>query len=192
MANSLYPASIKIDYQSAYGLHSMSIPTAKLAFDAGDYKFMKEDLTFIGVMGTLITAWVNAIKVFYPATTTFISWQGFTYATPTATADPLTSGTLNIAGTNALTGGGYQIKATQAVYTWRTDEFGLFKINLLDCAIADFTKQVSASHGNVSPLHAIVAGSNTWMRGRDGGLPQTFLQVSYGLNKKLRKAYRMN
>lgn len=189
--NSLYPASIRINYQSAYGLHSQTIPTAKIALDAGEYKFLKEDLTIIGVVPTLIAAWVAALKVFYPATTTFIDWQAFTYATPTAPPSPLATGAIGVVGTSSIPAS-QEAKATQSTHTWRTDEFGIFKIVLLDRVIASYDKITAVGNAEVASLHAIVAGANTWMRGRDGGKPQVFLQVAYTLNEKLRRAYRMN
>ena len=189
--NSLYPASLRIDYQSAYGLHSMTMPTAKIILDGGQYKFLKEDLTIIGVVDTLVTAYVNVLKTFFPAGVTFIGWQAFTYATPTSSAVPFISGTLGIVGTSAA-GANVEVKATQATYTWRTSEFGIFKVVMLDRVIGGYEKIVNPADSQVSTLHAIVAGANTWLRGRDGGLPQTFLQVAFTLNEKLRKSYRMN
>lgn len=189
--HSLFPASIRINYASEYGLHSQTIPTAKLALDGGVYKFLHEDLTFIGTISTLVTAWVNAIKVFFPATTTFIDWQGFTYATPTSPPSPLTSGALGIVGTHAAPAGTWK-KATQETLTWRTDEFGIFKIVLLDCVVGTFDKVTSSANAGVSPMNAIVTGANPWVRGRDGGIPQVFLQMATTMNEKLRKAYGMN
>lgn len=190
--NSLYPASIRLDYQTKYGLHSQTIPTAKIALDGGVYKFVKEDLTVIGAVTTLIQAWVDVLKGFYPSTTSWLGWQAFTYATPTSPAIPFIAGALATSGTNA-SGNDTNSKATQATYTWRTDEFGIFKIILLDTIVLDFNKITDvANAGYVAPVHAIVAGANTWMRGRDGGKPQTFLQMSRDLNDKLRESYRMN
>lgn len=189
--NSLYPASLRIDYQSAYGLHSMTMPTAKIALDGGLYKFVKEDLTVIGVVDTLVTAYVNVLKTFFPAGVTFIGYQAFTYATPTSSAVPFISAALGIVGTSSV-GASQESKATQATYTWRTNEFGIFKLVMLDRVIASYEKVTNPADAQVAGIHAIVAGADTWLRGRDGGLPQTFLQVAFTLNEKLRKSYRMN
>lgn len=188
---SLFPASLRINYQSEFGIHSMTIPTAKFAFDSGVYKFLKEDLTFIGQVDTLVTAYVNAIKSWFYTGVTFIDFQAFTYDTPTSAALPLFSANLGIAGT-AVAGTNVQRKATQATWTWRTNESGIFKLVFLDTSLGSFEKITNAANASVAPIHAIVAGANTWMRGRDGGLPVTFLQVAFTLNEKLRKAYRMN
>lgn len=189
--NSLSPAFIRINYQSLYGLHSMTIPTVKLGLDAGTYKFVREDLSYVGVAQTLAAAWITAIKAFYPTTTTFIDWLGFSMSSPTAQPIPVTGGAFGVAGTSSVSAY-MESKATQRTFTWRTDSFGIFKIVLLDLVVASYEKVTLPADALVASLHAIVANVDPWMRGRDGGKPVVFLQASTTLNEKLRRSYRMN
>lgn len=189
--NTLYPACIRINYSSTYGIHSMTIPSTKFVFTGGAWNFEKEDLSVIGVVNTLVTAWVNIVKTAYPANCNFIDWQAFTFASPTDPAQPLVSGSLGIVGTHGG-GTGYSNHATQATHTWRTNEFGIFKLVWLDLNLINYEKNTNVAAGQAANINATVTGANTWMRGRDGGIPQTFLQSAYTLNEKLRKAYRMN
>lgn len=192
--NSLFPAFVRIDYSTAYGVHSMTLPTVDVepTTPGGNiYQFILRGAALPAQVDSAVEDFVNTIKVFWPSSTVFNSYTLFTMADPEATPQPVESNILNIAGTNAVTS---YSKAVQYTWTWRTDEFGIFKLVFLDCPSANTFEKITS----LAPASADEAVSNyvtadvTFLAGRDGGRPNTFLQIAKTLNEKLRRSYRMN
>ena len=194
MANSLFPASVRINYTSAFGAHSMTLPTVPIldgpGGGAGNQFQLRGAALPVEIAGA-VNDFVQTIKQLAGTDITFIDWTAFKYATPTSRGLPIESGSLNILGIAGIT---TWRKAVQQTWTWRTDEFGLFKLVFLDFASGNsFDKVVSpAGDARYVAINAYVTAPVTFLAGRDGGRPSTFLQVATTLNEKLRRSYRMN
>ena len=192
--NSLYPAFVRIDSESQFGPHSMTVPSVPVIAAVGGGAPYTFDLRGLSVDVNVKDAgedFVDVLKPFFGPSYNFIGWTLFTMADPDATPVPVQSGSLAVAGTHA---GGSWTKAVQATWTWRTDAFGIFKIVLLDGSSEDsFDKATSVTGYPIGDaLSDYVTAPSTWVAGRDGGRPDVFLQVAYTLNEKLRRSYRMN
>lgn len=193
MANSIAPAFVKIDYTSRFGPHSMSLPCVPIltgpAGGAGDQFQLRGAALPVEVDGA-VKDFVAILKPFFPSTTTFINYTCYQLDDPEGPARPVISAPLNIVGTDTSSGWD---KATQRTWTFRTDEFGTFKLVFLDVRVADFDKVSTFVEGTVTGnLIDYVTADVTWLAGRDGGRPNTFLQLAMTLNEKLRRSYRMN
>ena len=192
--NSLYPAFVRIDYTSEHGPHSMTIPSVEVAPTTlgGDiYQFVLPSPLLPAQVDSAVEDFVNVIKPFFIPSTVFNAYTLFMMDDPDSDPSPVESNALNIVGT---AGTSSWEKAVQWTITWRTTEFGLFKLVLLD-AISnnDFDKITDADADvGLDPVNDYVTASVSWLRGRDGGRPNTFLQAAKTLNEKLRRSYRMN
>jgi hypothetical protein len=192
MPNSLYPAFVVLDYTSAYAPHKMTIPTRAWTapsgiFTYGSYPKWDDDseidaLDMVNDFATVLAgAWKNT------ATITTFTW--YTMASPTARPLPQLATTVAIAGTNVSTA---QDKARQHTITWRTTTFGISKIVVLDAPAADFDRIADVTDvAWVEDINDELTSVDKAWSGRDGGRPNTFLQVSVTLNERLRRAYRM-
>ena len=194
MQNSLSPAFVRINSTSAYGAHSTTIPSVPLIAPPGGVGGYGFDLRGAAIdvnAQDSIEDFVNLLKVFYPSTYTFIDYVLFSQPAPEDVPVPVESNVLSIAGTNI--GGGWA-KAVQETWTWRTTEFGIFKLVMLD-AVSDNSFDKLTNISGSAPHEALsdyVTADVTWIAGRDGGRPNTFLQIAKTLNEKLRRSYRMN
>ena len=192
--NSLSPAFVRIDSTSAYGPHSMTIPSVPVIAAVGGgspYVFDLRGAAIDVPVAGAVEDFVDVIKTLFPASYTFLSWTLFTQADEDAKPLPVEAGNLNVAGTHAGTGWD---KAVQYTITWRTDTFGIFKLVLLDAESGNVFDKVTNLTGEteLSAINDYVTDDVTWIAGRDGGRPNTFLQVAKTLNEKLRRSYRMN
>jgi hypothetical protein len=192
MANSLAPAFVRINYQSAYSIHTMTIPTVpyippSLGNTTGDF-----DLRGAAVdvnAGPTLSTFVNLLKVFFKPTVTFVDYTIFTKDSPTAPATPRYTGALGIAGTSTQTAAD---KAVQKTTTFRCDDFSIFKLVFLDSPAADFNLfRNSPPDAAWTALINHVTADVSWIASRKGGRPVTFLQSAATLNEKLRRSYKM-
>lgn len=192
MANSLFPAFVRLFYHTAFGQHVSTIPT--LAWDgdlgtngAGGY------LNHLGAevdAEDMILALVEELNEFQPSTAVHDSAIIYTMADATADPLPVAQVLLGEAGTHV----GADVPASQATMTLRTTNFGIFKLIWFDAPpTTDFLPQRTLP-GSGQPLDLFnVVTSTAWAwAGRDGGRPSQFLQISYTLNEALRKQYRLN
>ena len=190
MRNSLYPAFLEINYASQFGAHKLRVPTVPLTSDNG-WQFDLRGLAASVNVEEAVGDFVGVIKPFFLASTTFIDWTVFNMDTPEGIATPRNSGMLNVAGTSAASG--MQNKAVQMTTTFRTDAFGIFKLVFLDVPTSSFDRiATTAGYAQLAALVSYVTADVTFLAGRDGGRPNTFLQVSTTLNERLRRSYRMN
>lgn len=188
--NSLSPAYIVINYTSAYGAHKMTLPCVEYIPGSPVGSFTKWE-------GGLITAtdmvddFLTLAKPFFPATTTFDFYEVFTKETATADSVFRLAETLGIAGTSAL--GGWS-KAAEATWSFKSSTNGEFKITMLDFDSGDgWDKVTFAELAGASLAFAnYLTGSTHGFAARDDGQPYSFRQISYGLNKALRRKYNMN
>lgn len=190
--NALSPAFVKINYQTAFGSHSQTIPTVPYILpDIGNIsgQFDLRGAALSTPAGDAIEEFVNLEKVYFPASTTFIDYTIFTQADATSVATPRYSAPLGIVGTAGVP---IWTKATQATLTFRTEEFGLFKLVWLDFAADTFDRIASlAGRAGLAAIVNYVTADVSWMSGRDDARPTTWLQMSTTLNERLRRAYGM-
>lgn len=189
--NSLYPAFIRIDYTSAYAPHSMTIPTVPIEMSGGVAYFNPEGAPPSVTVQSQVDAYIAIIKPYFQTSTTFQSWQAFTMASPSSVPFPVASGGIAVAGTGAFVAG-YDIKATQMTWTYRSVLGGVFKLIFLDATINGWDKITNRNDAAVDPVNDYVLDVQTWMRARDNGAPGVFLQRAHTLNERLRRSYRMN
>jgi hypothetical protein len=187
--NSLSPAFVVINYHSAYGAHKMTLPT--LQYNPGSPGTF--DVRGGGTMDAseMVNDFVDLIKPFFPADVEFDFWEGFLKATPTADNVLKISESLTQVGTNAAPG---WTKATEAVWSFKSDLNGLYKLSMLDMGNADSWDKVTFSDlagDALTFVNYLIDDAHGWAA-RDDGQPVTFLQISYGLNKALRRKYNMN
>ncbi len=167
-----------------------SVPIAVGGGGAGIPNFTLRGAALPVQVPTAVQAFVNVLKPFFKATTTFQNFTAFVQDDPNGAPHPVYTDVLNIVGTDAAAGWG---KATQRTWTFRTDSFGLFKLVMLDIVISDFDRISTFVPATVTGnLIAYVTADVSWLAGRDGGRPQTFLQIANTLNEKLRRSYHMN
>lgn len=190
MKNSLYPAFFEINYVSAHGAHKLRCPTVPYT-TSGALQYDLRGLAASVDTDTAIADFVTKVKPFFLSSTTFIDYTLFSMDEPEGVATPVKSGALNVVGT--LTPDGKANKAVQMTTTFRTDQFGIFKLVFLDVPVVNFERVVSiADWADMQALVTYVTADVTFLAGRDGGRPNTFLQVSKTLNERLRRSYRMN
>lgn len=193
MANSLSPAFVKINYSSSYGSHVMTQPSVPLvagAYAPTGYAFVLRGAAVPVAVDDAVTDFVNTIKVLFPATVTFTDATVYSQPTPSDIPVPVASFALGISGTAAASGWD---KATQDTFTFRADDFTLYKLVLLDCVSFDqFDKVTDATvRTQFEDIVDYVTADVTWIASRGGGRPNTFLQYSITLNEKLRRSYNM-
>lgn len=191
---SLFPCSITFNYRSTYAPHKMTIPLNAWS-PASSGHLAGTNLAWDGTQkdtADLVGEFVTLLKPFFHTSTIFSDYVVYTYADEDAPARPVISDAITGgAGTGAAT-----IPATQASYMMKTTAYGTFKIVMLDT-------KVSAAFG---PLNSLVVGVNDAeialvdyikavanpFRGRDNAEVHNFVKVTYTLNEKLRKSYRLD
>ena len=190
MANSLFPAYVRILYKSPYAPHVQTIPTRAFDQDAGTFgSFMNWNSVPVDAE-TMIDALIAAEKEFYGVGTNFYAWEIWSYPDEDSAPLLLSSKNIDVDGTSAA---GAENKATQATWSFRTLAGGSFKIVNLDVEVTDFEKVLSASlSGDETAFIAeVVSADNAWS-GRDNARPGAFRQIAYTLNEKLRRNYYQN
>ena len=190
--NSLFPAFVKVDYHSVFGVHSMVLPTRTWSPDgatvAGTFVDWDDNDTDADDM---IQALVTLFLPFFIATTTFDLYTIYTMAAAGAKPVPVASAELGLDGTSVST---TWAKAVQKTFTFRTDLFGILKLVFLDCPSGNNFDRVNAFGADAATLAilaALSADTNAWSA-RDNGKPDTVVQQATTLNEALRKTYRMN
>lgn len=192
--NSLSPASAVISYHSAFGAHKMTVPTSEW-FAVGITGNLGSYLDRDGDPIDAEEMWVdfcNLARVFIPSTSVFDSVTVYTMATATSPQIPRSTVALGIAGTSAL--GGLS-QAQSSTFNFKTEANGDFRLVLLDTPLgsqgfkaihpADFNASVLA-------LEAFVAGRDVAIQGRDDSGVATLRKITFDLNDKLQKQYKMS
>lgn len=193
MANSLYPAFVTIEYQTAYGIHLMTIPArawnpAGGVGDNGTFNDWNDDpVDAEGMVTDLVTLFLP----FFPATTNFNVATIYTLEAADSDPNPRVAFNLDLAGTSVSA---TWAKAVQTTYTFRTDLFGIYKLVFLDAPSGNDFDRVNA-FGAAPAVNAIkdelALETNAW-NGRDNGRIVTLLAQTKTLNEKLRKEYNMD
>lgn len=192
--NSLSPASAVLDYHSIFGAHKMTVPTSEwfptsITGNLGSYVDHDGDPIDAAVMWV---DFVTLLKPFFLSTMTFDSVTVYTMATPTSPNIPRKTVPLGIAGTSALTG---LSQAQSSTFNFKTGDNGDFKVVLLDVPLG--SQGFNAIHpadfpSVVTDFAAFVTGRNTAILGRDDSIPSVLRKITYDLNDKLQKAYKMS
>lgn len=189
--NSLSPASVKIDYHTAYAAHSMVIPTLEwiptpVSGALGSYQTWS-GLTIDGQ--SMVQALVDLLKVFMLPTTTFDQVTAYTQATPTSPNIPRASVALGTAGISTSTA---QSQAVSYSFMFKTLGNHDSKLVLLDAPIGSgwFAPQLPAAFTTVvNNLAADFTDIDRAWSGRDDTRPATLRKITFDLNDKLQKEY---
>jgi hypothetical protein len=137
-----------------------------------------------------INAYVDVLKAFWSDGTTFVNFQLFSKPTPADIPVPIQGFALTTAVGTA--GASFAEEATQQTINYRTTDFNLMKIVLLDYAEnVSFSKiLVIPGSGALFDLDDYLHSDGCVINGRDGNPAGTFISATKKLNDKLRKAYR--
>jgi len=193
MANSSAPTRIQLNYHSAFGLHKANLNAREWHDDAsaGGMGSVDDWASSIAPVAAMVDALVGALLDIMPTTVVFDNYIVYTFATPTS--DPVPRAQKAFVAIDGDVADPGWTAAVQTTITWRTEEFGLAKIVMLDSASADDFSKIT-NLADSAALDAIdgefTAVSNGWS-GRDDARPQTFVSQTKTLNEKLRRAYRL-
>jgi hypothetical protein len=190
MANSLAPGFIVINEHSEFGLHKRVLPTrvwTGLTGSSGTYvpwgggTISDHDMVF---------SFVTKIKEVMVTTYHFDDYTVYTQADENSPPLPRFTEIIDIAG---LLTAADAVPASQGTMTFRTAAFGKFKLTLLDAIPSgDFLPQrpgdFTTDQSNLAL--EIESDANAW-QARDGSQITTLLRLTWTLNEKLRKAYRL-
>lgn len=187
--NSLYPGFTKLYYENASLEHVMTIPMKPFVGAGGAWYVELSGDVLGGVWTTVLTTYVNLLKVFFANTTTFTYAELWTMAS--ADADPVFVSTaqLNIAGT----AGSAQVNASQVVLSCRTFLGGTAKVYMLDTALAANQKLRPPSYGSAGTLALVnyLTGVSCPVFGRDGSRIVAVPQGLTKTNDSLRRRYNL-
>lgn len=189
MANSKAPAFFKCNYHSIYGAHVAVVPTLSWNAGAGSGEFATHAGGVVDAE-TMIVDLYTALAGLAPVDTTFDNYVIFDQPDPDDLPVPVASGDLSIVGIETTPGWN---KATQATMTFRTTNFGVFKIVTLDCAtnnLFDKTTVVGGA-GVLFDVFTVVSDPANGFAGQDNGRPNNLISQTVTLNEKLRRAYRL-
>jgi len=191
--NSLSPASVVIDYHTAFAAHKMTIPTLQwlptnISGNLGSYQAW--DLSTIDAEA-MVDALVTKLAALVPATTSFDLATAYTQATPTSDNIPVRSVALGTPGT--LVGGTFP-QAVSCTMNFKTLGNGDAKIILLDVPLgaSGFVALHAPFATGFTDVEAEITGvSNAWS-GRDDTRVANLRKVTFDLNDRLQKQYRMS
>jgi hypothetical protein len=134
---------------------------------------------------------LGVLSVFALPSTVWDLATVFTQAAPTGPAYPQASYVPTQVGVSA---GGNPSKATEITYIMRTTNFGIVKMVMLDVPVnINFESKLPGAFSAADNAFLDTFGdqSNAWA-GQDGFKPNTAVKITYNLNQKLRKEYRMD
>lgn len=189
--NPLYPAYTVIEYHSADGFHTMTIPNNEPDDVTGD----PNELTLVAWNATsrnwldMVTDLLAECVPRLPATGGFDRATLWTLDTPTSLPTFRGSASVTTVGTAATPGWS---RATQETINLRDSNGKVMKLTLLDFASGnDFGKYVNPGTIGVDGIVAeLVSDTNAWAS-RQNARPVTFLSRTATLNEKLRRSYRL-
>lgn len=189
--NSLYPAFIKIYYESALMPHTMTFQVQ--ASPTGDpitqRPFLIKANGGAADAGVLVAEFVNAIKVAAPATVTFQYWELWEIATDGG--DPVFRFTddLNVVGTSAVP----IVPANQIVWSYRTQDGGKGSIYLMATGAGANAKYRGPAFGSATfkTLVDYLVSDACIVKGRDDSRPVVVVKVLTKTNDALRRKLRL-
>jgi len=191
MPSSLFPAFIKLEYHSAYAPHIALWPTRGIDIDEGN-----PIASTIADWGAGQVLWTDMVDDLVAALAdlapTTVNFDRATLFNVTGIADdpqPISTYVVDVPGTEAAPG---YTQAVQLTMIWRTTDFNISKLVLLDGASFDAFDKVISLTGQP----ALTAINDVWtsvangFAGRDNARPDTFVAATKTLNEKLRRSYR--
>lgn len=186
--NNLSPAYTVIEYGTPFGSHRMTLPTVPAFIDVDAIaKFDLRGLAAHVSCEVAIDAFIAVLRPFLGTTSIIGNYTVFRKPTPADVPIPIFAKSASLAGTGNA---GVYSKSTQATITWRTTNFGIFKLVVLDTVVHGgvYERIVSpASIAAIQNMHNEVTQDVSFLAGRDEGRPETFLQAAFKLNDFLRK-----
>lgn len=191
MPNSPAPAFFRANYHSAFGIHTMQVPTRAWSSDplfpiAGVFEAW--DTASIDAQ-VMIEGFVDQLLPFYPNSVIFDNFLIFSQPTPDDDPLPVAgavfTGKIGSAGTPGWT------KAVQLTMSLRSTLFGIAKYVFLDAASGSNFDPIQVPDTPMSDLITYVTDETNAFSAQDNGRPNTFIKLTKTLNEKLRRAYRM-
>jgi hypothetical protein len=191
-AFSLSPAFVVVNYHSPFAPHKMTLPTlawSSLGGTHGEGGYTAWDEVTNRDADDMIKDLVTALADVMPDDTTFDDYIIYTKADAHAANIPQRAGPLAITGT--LTGA--YPPATQATWSFRTAAFNHFKLVTLDTQPPSDFARIEAADWSVDQNAVrtqLESDGNAWAA-RDGTQIATAIRITFTLNEKLRRAYRL-
>lgn len=188
--NSLSPASVVIDYHSAYAPHKMTIPTrawnpVPITGTLGSYEPWFGASVDAEVM---IMALITALAELMKTNAAFDNITIFTQATPTSPNIPRKSKAISVAGTATV---GLEAAISQT-WNFKTTDNGNMKIVLLDTPLLngwfDRVLPIDFEAEQTAVADEITLNTNAWA-GRDDADIDVCRSITWDLNDKLQKMY---
>lgn len=190
-ANSLYPAFFRLFSQSAFAPHVSTHPTlayTPVSGEDGTFENWESDNIDAGEM---IEDFVDLLLPFYDATTEFLTAIIFTQGS--AEAEPQPRRTISFTGKTG-TSIAAVVPASMSQYTFRTDNFGLAKIVMLDAPVTTNFLPITSLSASVAlgDLFDFLTDTTKAMAGRDNGRIDAFIRGTFKINDELRHQYRLD
>ncbi len=188
MVNSLAPAFFRLFETTAQSIHVRTVPT--LAWNPG------------GSFGTFLTwnagtidgddainDYIAKLLPFMISTTSINSAIIYTQADAESPARPRAA--FDIVGATGTSSDPAQ-PASQGLYIFRTDAFGLSKVTFLDQPVTTNFLPITSMPGSgaLPDLFVLLKDGDHPYAGRDNGRINTFVKATFKLNDKLRDEYR--
>lgn len=192
MANSQFPGFVDIVYHSPYGVHHMEICHHGWDFSGGSPvsgNFNTWNDTQIEA-DLMINNLVDEMLPFWTGVVVLDQYTIYTLADPDAPPVPVYAAALGNAGTSIET---EWLKAVQTTFSFRTTNFGVAKLVLLDTPSASgFDKILSfAASAEALAIFAELSSLDNGWQARDQGRINVLSQITFTLNEKLRREYNM-
>lgn len=191
--HTLSPASVLINYHTAFAAHTMTLPTlawfpTSITGALGSYQAW--DLSTIDAE-VAVNNLVDLLAPLVPASTVFDLATVYTMAGPTSPNIPRASVGLIQVGTSGATG---LAEANSATFNFKTLGNSNAKIVLLDFPLGSGGYNRLLPTGFSAPVLALAAEYESTAKmwaGRDDTRPSVLRTVTFDLNDKLQKQYRM-
>lgn len=194
MANSLYPAFVRLFYQSNFSPHTMTIPT-RAWIDPNDPDESGGYINWNGdgiVAADMINALVDDLVDLMDETSAFNSYIIYTLASPTA--PPIIRRVYPLTDVGTVSDS-FQVKATQHTFSMLDTEGAKMKLVLLDAPVQAGYEPVKTlatlSAAEQAVIGDLLTPDAAWSS-RNGARPATFRRKTVKLNDKLRRAYHMD
>jgi hypothetical protein len=188
----LYPAVVKYNYQSPFGLHVMTLPTREWldtrpsdafgSYDDWDSNFVDAESFWDTFASEMTVEFTDDIFI--------TSWEIWTYATPGGPAQFRVSKAITEQGAFVSTN---PFKAVQETYNFLDTEGLAVKLTFMDAVARDFDKatQYAVLAGGEQDLVDRFTGTDGVFSSRAGNRPATFRSRTTTINEKLRREYHM-
>lgn len=186
-SNSLYPGFVYLFYETGGTPHKMTIPISNPVEVGGVWYVDNAGGTSVLLSTTLVTL-VNILRGFYPASATFLYYELWTMASPTA--DPIFRETdrIDIVGTSGSAPQAYG----QCVFTFRTKLGGILKVYLMESVKAVNAIIQPPFTGNDLTFVTHMIGTSCIWFGRDGSDAIVCIRAVTKTSDALRKKYLLD